>query len=299
MVSEVTWYIGGTVRSGSTLLTGLLAQACGGVNVGEVHILWRSFGLGRTCTCGRPLRDCEIWSRVVELVLKRTGLASTSAAAIIEGREPRQREVALRGMRVEVQDEVVELRRETEAAVREVTGAGTLVDSSKSAGTLVVALRSATAVRAVHLVRDPRAVAYSMTHPKPDPSLAGRPLPVAGPLHTSLSWLGTNMAFERLDAAASFSLKRLRYEDLFEAPVEVVRSIVGEGTDLPVQTMISGAQHAVAGNPWQFEPTRRLEHDRRWERGLSRQDSFLVALTTLPLLLRYGYEVRMSSRTTM
>lgn len=290
-MSEVTWYIGGTVRSGSTLFSGLLANATGGTNVGELHILWRSFSLRRICTCGQPVEDCQMWGKVADRVLSCLKLGSVSEAAAIEAREPSQRRVLRYGPDLKIAPEVVALRGETEKAVREVTGNDVVVDSSKVAGTLCVALQGHAQVRAVHLVRDPRAVAYSMSHPKPDPSLDGRMLPTAGPMRSTVAWLTTHLAHERLAATGAFVAGRIRYEDFASSPGPTIGRLAGVDATPDQATLSSRGEHAIAGNPWRFEHSRAVEPDRRWQEDMGALTRWSVNAISLPRLLRYGYSL--------
>ncbi len=58
-------FIGGSGRSGSTLIERLLGELPSVCNVGEVVHLWeRGLQRGETCGCGTPLPDCPFWIRV-------------------------------------------------------------------------------------------------------------------------------------------------------------------------------------------------------------------------------------------
>jgi hypothetical protein len=59
-------YIMGTGRSGTTILEVLLANNPGFAGVGEVHrIVRHGFLEDRVCSCSKPARQCEVWSRVL------------------------------------------------------------------------------------------------------------------------------------------------------------------------------------------------------------------------------------------
>jgi hypothetical protein len=59
-------YIMGTGRSGTTILEVLLANNPGFTGVGEVHrIVRHGFLEDRVCSCSKPARQCEMWSRVL------------------------------------------------------------------------------------------------------------------------------------------------------------------------------------------------------------------------------------------
>ncbi len=59
-------FITGWDRSGSTLLSRVLAEIPGVVAVGELHYLWeRGVVEGRRCSCGETAPDCPLWGEVL------------------------------------------------------------------------------------------------------------------------------------------------------------------------------------------------------------------------------------------
>ncbi len=58
-------YIGGSGRSGSTLVERMLGALPGVCNVGEVVLMWeRGLLRGERCGCGIPLPQCPFWRAV-------------------------------------------------------------------------------------------------------------------------------------------------------------------------------------------------------------------------------------------
>ena len=63
-------YVGGTGRSGSTVLANVLGEVPGLVSVGEVRFLWeRGILQDRLCGCGDHFSDCPFWSKVLDRAL--------------------------------------------------------------------------------------------------------------------------------------------------------------------------------------------------------------------------------------
>src|SRR5688500_16707278 len=60
-------YIGGSGRSGSTLLVRLLGSLDGVISVGELAYVW-NYGLinNNLCGCGQPFRECDFWRAVFD-----------------------------------------------------------------------------------------------------------------------------------------------------------------------------------------------------------------------------------------
>lgn len=57
-------YIGGVGRTGSTVLAGIIHRYTGGLNTGELirlNYYYKSDDLG-ICSCGKEIKDCEIYS---------------------------------------------------------------------------------------------------------------------------------------------------------------------------------------------------------------------------------------------
>ena len=298
-------YVLGQDRSGSTILGSVLGAADGAVHVGELRQLW-SGGLlgGGVCGCGTPVRECPFWSSVLAAAFpagppdpsrvlrwQRAALHIRRLPALLDGR-------ALRSGPGSALARVYE---RLYAAVAEVAGAGVIVDSSKSPvnGALVANL-TAVGISFVHLVRDPRATAYSWMRGKADP---GRPpgemwrMPA---WRAGRSWVLANGIAERVARRRPSLL--IRYEDFVADPNSAVAAIarmaglaapdvLDDGTvELPIS-------HTASGNPVRLESGRvQLREDDAWrteQRPLHRR---LVTAMTLPLLHRYGYPVVVSGR---
>lgn len=59
-------YIGGTGRSGSTILDQILGQLDGFFAVGELSQIWeRGLVSRRKCGCGMPVPECPVWSPIL------------------------------------------------------------------------------------------------------------------------------------------------------------------------------------------------------------------------------------------
>lgn len=158
----------------------------------------------------------------------------------------------------------------------------------------------------VHLVRDPRAVAYSWLRKKRS-TPAGRNLaymPQHHPVESSLEWDLCNVAAEGLRNDAPGRYLMLRYEDFVERPrtaVERILRLVGkESRSLPFvserEVELRGPNHNVGGNPSRFRTGfMELRPDTEWITGMKWSDRRLVTALTLPFLARFGYGARTGS----
>jgi hypothetical protein len=187
------------------------------------------------------------------------------------------------------------------AAAAEVSGASVLVDSSKHVSTAYL-LRHVPGidVRIVHLVRDPRGVAYSWTKELERPEAGpGGMMARYSPVRSSLYYLMQNTMLEALALSRTPRL-RIRYESFVADPraqVSRVLDLVGmPGADLghiERATVELSPNHNIGGNPMKLRSgTTALRRDDEWCAALGDSDRRLVSAMTWPLRLAYGYRGR-------
>jgi hypothetical protein len=153
-------------------------------------------------------------------------------------------------------------------------------------------------LRVLHLIRDPRAAAYSWTKKKRQPDSAEREfMHQKTPTQSAVLWDAWNAAIEALWRDTPENYLRLRYEDFIAEPrrsFEQMLKLVGEeDADLPLEgerAVKLGISHTVSGNPNRFDTgTVELRQDRAWQKKMKPRDKALVTAGTLPLLKRYRY----------
>jgi Sulfotransferase family len=293
-------YIGGSGRSGSTLMARLLGEVDGFVSVGELRYVWeRGFVDNHLCECGQAFRECPFWAEVADRAFG--GFAAVDAEAVRRNQRSVDRiryvpELLWRGSRTAAfRRHLSALEKTLEllyAAILDVSRAAVVVDSS-SDPTYGFVLRSVDRldVRVVHLVRDSRAVAYSWTRSKRRPEISGRTAYMRrrSPIQSAVHWDVHNLLLEIL-VARNRSALRVRYEDLVADPDDVVRSTCSALGDLGGASSIEMPRHSISGNPMRFQSgPLRVRLDDEWIEGLATADHRLVTLATAPLLARYGY----------
>ncbi len=299
-------YIAGWGRSGSTTLGMILGEAPGAVFAGEVRYIWdRGLVKNRRCGCGSRFLDCSLWS---EVLTQAFGSADGPDGATLAGlRDTGLRTRDLLGPRSRARH-IVEARmapyRDAVAAlyrgIRDATGCRVIVDSSKyPSHAFVLSTIPDIDLRIVHLVRDPRAVAYSWwQRRKPNPDADdGRRMKSHHPLSSTLVWSEWNLIVRRHWAADPARYTLLRYEDFVAEPrAEVSRllAFAGEpGVALPFAddgTVTLGVHHTVSGNPDRFATgSVRIRADDAWRSALGVGQYALVTALSLPWLGRYGY----------
>src|SRR5262249_51780187 len=184
-------------------------------------------------------------------------------------------------------------------SMERITGCRVVVDSSKSPfyGEWVDQIAD---VYVAHLVRDPRAAAYSWLRKKRlpdfgDDRLMLRQSPFTSARRWSKAQLSTELLWRRHPARYCF----LTYEGLIRDPDGALRratELVGEGgTKLPfvdAHRARIGTTHSVSGNPDRFQDgIVELRSDDEWSRLMQPRDRHLVTALTWPLLLRYAYPI--------
>ncbi len=182
-------------------------------------------------------------------------------------------------------------------SIAQVSGKRTVVDSSKLALFAVAAERfGAVDLRVVHMVRDPRAVAYSWTRAHQLPYFPGRSLPTRSSARSALDWMLANSEAAVLKHRVPSHVV-VRYEDLVADPRDELRRVV-RTLDLvedPDALFDDGAVlrdapgHAIGGNPMRSNRGAvPVALDDEWRTEAPRRDRALVGALTLPMRLRYG-----------
>jgi hypothetical protein len=303
-------YVAGWGRSGSTILTNILGQVDGLVSVGEVNFLWKH-GLieNRLCGCGAPFRECPEWTEVLNEAFGGGNRIDPHRMVRLQGAGARTRHVPLmltswgrRRLKSRLREYLNNLGRLYEA-IRDSTGSRVIVDSSKfpSYG-YTLGMVPNVELYVVHLVRDPRAVAYSWLKKKVQPpSKTGEfgYMHRYDPVKSSLMWGAWNLSAEMLWRRYPERYMRLRYEDFVGEPRETIERILGmvqePATRLPFageRVAELGASHTISGNPNRFRTgTVKLRPDEEWASRMKPGDRALVTLLTFPLLARYRYPV--------
>jgi hypothetical protein len=184
-------------------------------------------------------------------------------------------------------------------AVGSVTGSRVIVDSSKEpAHGFAMGMVPRVDFYALHLIRDPRAAAYSWSKKKYQPDTDTKEYMVRfSPTKSSALWDSWNASAEALWRRTPERYLRLRYEDFvadpsqsFEKILRLVREPDAEPPLVGEREVKLGVSHTVSGNPNRFETGAvELRNDREWISTMSPRDRALVTALTLPLLKHYGY----------
>jgi len=306
---ERVLYVGGWGRSGSTLLDLMLGQVPGFFAAGELRQIWRKgVAENRRCGCGVAFHHCPFWTKVGHEAFGGWDSLDLEEALDLRTRLDRPAALPLLVRSASGGHEVVryvELLGRLTNAIRSVSGARVIVDSSKTAAHALLLRRiPGSEVRLVHLVRDSRGVVFSW-HRGHDRRVASGRTPRRG--RTSVAsgsgrWLfynATTPLLRRIGVPYLF----LRYEDLVSDPerwlTEVVAHAGGVG-DRAALSFMDGhhvtlqPNHIVHGSSGlRFHSGELdLKLDEQWRRDMPGADRAMVTALTLPLLKRFGYPLR-------
>lgn len=294
--------IGSWDRSGSTILARVLGASPAVVSVGEINNLWdRGVDCDMQCGCGNSFSACEFWSAVMarafpsddelleEAVEFSRGASNHSLLATwIWRKHPR-------GL-----DRYVQALDRLYGAIKEVSGAELIVDSSKTPWHLYAASRAVDQFSLVHLVRDPRGVVYSHKkvmeyEPGTDIAYMNR----KGVGFTTAGWIYRNLIISGIWRSTR---KRMvvSYEQFTSQPEEAAKKILAfsglPNAVTPFETapvITLGADHSVSGNPVRFQTGQvTVELDDEWKTRLDRDARLLVGGATAPFLASYRRAAR-------
>jgi hypothetical protein len=301
-------YVVGLGRSGSTILSNSLGQIPGFFSGGELNFIWRHNVIeNRLCGCGRPFRECPLWMRVMDEAFGGMDAVNPREMMRLQNTGTRTRHIpsmltegGRRGLAERLEKLLINYGSLYEA-IETVTGSCVIVDSSKEpAHGFAMSMVPGVEFYALHLVRDPRAAAYSWSKRKPQPDTETREHMVRfSPTKSSALWGSWNASAEALWRRTPERYLRLRYEDFVSGPREsfekilrLVREADAEPPLVGEREVRLGVSHTVSGNPNRFETgTVELHPDHEWISTMSPRDKALVTALTLPLLPRYDYPI--------
>jgi hypothetical protein len=308
-------YIAGSGRSGSTMLERVLGEMPGFVNVGElIDMSRRPAQQSERCGCGRRVSECPFWIAVGE-----RAFGGWATGCLAEGRHlqrlvARQRHIprllATRTAGRHFQADVAAYGAWYAGLYRAIaaeSGAACVVDASKWPVQALALARGGIDVRVIHLVRDVRGVAHSLSkqqvarpHALTETEFMWRNRPSGA----AARWVTCQMQAEFL-RGCGLPFAQVRYEDFVRRPQQVIETaLAGLGVSHPASSLaciddgsvVLGRSHGLAGNPSRFNDGKiELRSDEGWRRQMSRRDRLVVTMIGLPLLLRYGRRSRSRS----
>jgi hypothetical protein len=283
------------------------------MSVGELNFISdRGFQNNQLCGCGEPFLECSFWKEVVSLVAGSAPDEWFGRLAYLKkstGRTRRFPILALSqhgwtGVRLAPQSiEYADMLGKIISAVSAVSGADLIVDSSKEPvhGFHLGQCRTIDLYPA-HLVRDSRAVAFSLQRVKIRPEIYWKTelMPKFSPTKSAFDWSLINLFMQGLGSIAG-NYYRILYEDFVEDPHESSSNLLKWAgiDDAALQESagrVSIGEHELSGNPMRFEREFRIVPDREWINSMATRDYIVTTALSAPLLFTYGYTLNRPSR---
>jgi|GEM_PF-3056476 len=291
-------YVAGWLRSGTTLVCHELGKLPDTVGVGESVWLWRAARTGEACSCGSPALECELWGPVIADVLQKNPgldieqLERMWATYERTKRLPQMVAAHLLGTKVlsgefrlflSVLDDFYE-------AIGRHSGRSIAIDSSKFApGFVLASLLGSTEVAVVHVVRDPRAVAFSESRAHRVRATTDVPPPPVRGVVASAAWWSITNALILVASRFADAYQRVSYEDFATHSDDYVRALdrgVTPGGSLRVASDVDPMVHIAVGNPARMGMRNVLiAVDDRWKTGLSAREKAMVMVVSAPVRL--------------
>lgn len=297
-------YLAGVPRTGSTVLGRMLGSIPDAIFAGELNLFWGRLADGELCSCGQPLEKCEFWSAVISEGFGKLGLEDARNLERLERTLRLWQKISLplpvgrKITRCEHFRAAADARLQLYRSIAEVAQVSWIIDSGKDSwfGMLFSRLY-ADNFDTVHIVRDPRGVAFSKTKSVKSDS-EPRYLPRRPPVMSSLTWLVENLVIQIALKRLSASYIRIRYEDLAADPETVIREVansmkIGGGEEAYGKSEKREYYfHWVAGNPGVRQAGTshlQIRLDEEWRYRLPLAQRLLVTAICAPLLPFYGY----------
>ena len=307
-------YITGSGRSGSTLLERALGSAPGLVNVGELFDLFRRDMVHtERCGCGEPFATCPFWTGVAEHSFGDWSSERSAAVQQLRDHLAKQRQMprllampmAGDAFRAEVA-RYGEIYATLYKGIATQAGVSHIVDASKWPAQALVLSRAGIDVRLIHLVRDVRGVAYSLSkqgvrRPQALDGTGEQIMQNKRPAAAAAKWAQRQIDVEVM-RGCGLPIMRVRYDDFVRNPRHITEQVMN-WLGLPYQPadldhlgeghMALGPSHGIAGNPSRANNGEiKLRPDEAWRDKMSPRDYLLVTTIGFPFILRYGWRPR-------
>jgi Sulfotransferase domain len=301
-------YIGGSGRSGSTVIALLLGQLPGFVAAGGLSNLWeRGLKENYLCGCGEPFRQCPFWERVGREAFGGWDALDADELVRLKFAVTKYRHAPwhlVPGLRPGFSDQLLaysDHMARLYAAIKSVSGRRVVVDSSHDVVPALL-LRGMPRVRGriLHLVRDSRGVAYSLSKRvlRAEATTAPTYMSRYAPARAGLEWVVANLPYHLIRMRPLPRL-RIRYESVVASPAIEIPPIVeffGGTLSTAELSILQGdsieitENHMVSGNPHRLGTSQvQVRLDDEWRRRMTSKDRMIVTLLTWPLGVAYGY----------
>jgi len=305
-------YIASIGHSGSTLLESMLGAHSQIATCGEIHILPHEIAKGGIlpCSCGKSILECQFWIKIQQRVnplqqdKPQIHFFREQHNAGHTVRLERLGDFSKRKLSSQTMENIETYGKNNYKVfksfldlMQEISGSDLkwVVDASKDPYRLLWLTRSNLFnIKVLHVVKNPRAFAYSMLKrlPKNEINLFHKRLYET--TRQSLKWsienyLISQVAKNHLHTSDYFLVN---YEEFATKPTETFKKICDViGCDFEEQAVINfrkGNIHTIAGNPMRYRDEG-IVLDEKWQNALPLSSRRLAEMLTLLNRSHYGY----------
>jgi hypothetical protein len=311
MAKTTVLYIAGCGRSGSTILGNILGQLPGFFCAGELGGLWqRGIVEDVSCGCGVRFSMCPVWGSILGDAFGGIDQALAQRMTELRSAMPSNRDLFrhtlvpyLSTLQAPGRAEYVQTLARLYSGIANHGPNRVIVDSSKAPAYLYMLGQVPDVdVRIVHLVRDPRANAFSwLRHVEFEEEEWVYTMAQHAVWNSARRWITSNALVPIVARLIGAPVKRIRYESFVANPREGLRrvlSVVDEAyhvseaawpfvgsNEVELKTT-----HTVWGNPKRQRTGRvQIRPDNEWVRSLGAWRKAMAITLTYPLARHYGY----------
>lgn len=300
-------YIGGAGRSGSTIVDMILGNIPGFFSLGEIIDFWEHAETeDMLCGCGELIEACPFWKPVIHQ-LKYNHKRSFNEASNLKTKFDRTRYLPFHGIKqitykknyYAYLEHILDLYQ----TIDEFAGNKIVVDSSKTPAHLYFLSQIPSVdIRVLHLIRDPRAVAFSWkNNVKRDLAYKTRNsrMDQRSNINTIFRWSMENYFVELIGRTQS-NYTVMKYEDFTYSPKSQLKSAMNNlgfpisSSDLDFvkkDSLNLHKTHSIGGNPMRFKKVNSIHYDASWKTEMSSTLINFLALIAFPLIIRHRYRL--------
>lgn len=298
-------FLAGSGRSGSTLVERLLGGIPGFVNVGElIDIPRRVFAGDERCGCGEPFSACPFWAEVGDRAFGGWTRQVVGEMEALQVSVARQRHMPhhLSPWRTHSFTSYAREYRERYArlysAIATTAGAQVVVDASKWPAQALALSRGPIDLRVIHVVRDVRGVAWSLSKRdlvRPHATQSREVMFHQGVLSAAGWWAVCQAEVDALRVSGT-PVTRIQYERLVTGAVATLTTALdslGLGVEpeglrhVGTRSAELGPSHGLSGNPSRFrEGLTPLRLDEEWRKKMPRVSQAALGILGLPERVR-------------
>ncbi len=297
-------YITGEGRSGSTLLERILGQHKKIFAAGELIYIWeRSFIENQLCSCNKSFYECEVWKDIILNFRKKVPNINPSEVIDAFMNTSRIRHYFFKKdfNKTKYAQFINNIYTNLYTAILETVNKEFIIDSSKQpVFAHILKDNPNLELYILHLIRDPRAVAYSWQKKKVRPEIKNKVeyMPRYSPIRTAISWNVVNKICFDLSKEENLKYMLIRYEDLVSNLKEILNKIYSllslennfKDLFLDEKTIFLSKNHTVAGNPIRFKTGEiKLIPDEKWKLSMNKWNQLFLKILCYKALKRFGY----------